>query len=167
MLLEINIASQIGLKDQKRCIKTTAIEIISWKTNIIWIFYISGDRPWQPLLVSSQPILDFLEPCCLLSYECICIETRGGIYGEIKPEPKGNPKGEAGGIFRGLGLYFIVYPDSRNNTDILNFNSRVGSPYCSSSWVYIFFPYIPSSTEIVLENIAPALLGVYFTVHSQ
>ena len=30
-------------------------------------FLNSGDRTWQPLLVSSQPILDFLEPC--LSYK--------------------------------------------------------------------------------------------------
>ena len=30
--------------------------------------------------------------------DCNCIVTRGGVYDEISPEPKGNPKGEARGI---------------------------------------------------------------------
>ena len=37
---------------------------------------------------------------------------------------------------------------------------RVDSPYFSNSWGYIF-QYNPSSTGSVLENIAPARLGVY------
>ena len=41
----------------------------------------------------------------------ICIETRGGIYGDILPEPKGSPNGKAQGISQGLRLYFTVYPD--------------------------------------------------------
>ena len=28
----------------------------------MFFFYNSRDRTWQPLLVSSQPILDFLQP---------------------------------------------------------------------------------------------------------
>ena len=59
----MEIASQIGLKAPKRCIKTTVIEIISLKTTHVWLFDNPGDRTWQPFLVSSQPILDFLEPC--------------------------------------------------------------------------------------------------------
>ena len=46
--------------------KTLVIEIVSLKTTNLCFFsfyYYSGDRTWQPLLVSSQPILDFLEPC--------------------------------------------------------------------------------------------------------
>ena len=34
----------------------------------------------------------------LESLECICIMTRGGIYGEIQPEPEENPEGGAQGI---------------------------------------------------------------------
>ena len=51
---------------------------------------------------------------------CNCIVTRGGVYDEISPEPKGNPEGGARGISRGLRRYFIVYPDSSHNTVILN-----------------------------------------------
>ena len=67
--MEIEVASQISLKAQKRCIKTLVIWIISLKTTNIYIYFFnnSGDRIWQPLLVSSQPILDFLEPCCCLT----------------------------------------------------------------------------------------------------
>ena len=42
------------------------MEKIIWETTNIWIFYNSGDRTWQPGLISSQPILDFLEPCLQL-----------------------------------------------------------------------------------------------------
>ena len=59
---------------------------------------------------------------------CICIVTRGGIQDEIKPEPEGNPKGKARGISRGLRLYFIVYPYSFHNTDILNYNFSIDLP---------------------------------------
>ena len=52
---------------------------------------------------------------------CICIMTRGGIYGEILPEHEGNPEGGARWISRGLRLYFTVYPNLSHNTDILNF----------------------------------------------
>jgi hypothetical protein len=51
-LPEMEIASQIGPK---------VIGIISLKT-IHGFFDNPGDRTWQPFLVSSQPILDFLEP---------------------------------------------------------------------------------------------------------
>ena len=66
-LLEMENASQIGLKALKRCITTTVIGIISLKTKNIWLFYNRGQRTWQPFLVGSQPILDFLEPCFALS----------------------------------------------------------------------------------------------------
>ena len=46
----------------KNALKTMLIGIISLKTIYIYIFNFSGDRTWQLLLVSSQPILDFLEP---------------------------------------------------------------------------------------------------------
>ena len=46
---------------------------------------------------------------------CNCIVTRGGLYDEILPEPKGNPEGGAQGISRGLRHYFIVYPYSSHN----------------------------------------------------
>ena len=58
----MEVVSQIGLKPPKSFIKTTVIGILSLKTTNTWLFDNSGDRTWQPLLVSSQPILDFLEP---------------------------------------------------------------------------------------------------------
>ena len=59
---------------------------------------------------------------------CICIVTRGGIYNEIWPEPRGNPDGKAQGISQGLMLYFIVFPDSNHNTDILSYKSSIDLP---------------------------------------
>ena len=60
----MEVDSQMSLKAQKRCIKTTVIGIISLKTTIICcFFYNPGHRIWQPFLISSKPILDFLEPC--------------------------------------------------------------------------------------------------------
>ena len=41
---------------------------------------------------------------------CIRIRTRGGIYGEIWPEPKRG----------GLRPYFAVYPELSPNTDIIS-----------------------------------------------
>ena len=94
--------------------------------------------------------------------------------------PSGTPSGK--------GVYLTVYPLSRPHTDTVYLDwshkyrhfqlqfqycppgesniARVDSPYCSGSWGYIF-QYTPSSTGTVLKNIAPALLGAYFTVHSQ
>ena len=43
--------------------------------------------------------------------------TQVGIYGEIQPEPLGNPLGSALRISLVLRLYFTVYPSSRHNTD--------------------------------------------------
>ena len=34
--------------------------------------------------------------------------TRGGIYGEMHPEPEGNPEGRAQRASQGLRLYFTV-----------------------------------------------------------
>ena len=60
----MEVASQSVLKPQKRCIKTTVIGLISLKLQIYgFFFYNSGVCTWQPLLVSSEPILDILEPC--------------------------------------------------------------------------------------------------------
>ena len=61
----MEVASQIGLKAQKKCIKTLVVGINSLKTRHIcfFFFYNSRGRTWQQLLVSSQPILDFLQPC--------------------------------------------------------------------------------------------------------
>ena len=42
----------------------------------------------------------------------------------------------------------------------------VDSPYWFGSWGHIF-QYTPSSTGCLLEIILPALLGLYFPVHSQ
>ena len=55
--------------------------------------------------------------------------TRGGIYGEIYAEHKGNPDSGAQGKsgkqrqrdFQGLRLYFIVYPDLSDNRDNIIF----------------------------------------------
>ena len=54
--------------------------------------------------------------------------ARGGIYDEIKPEPKGNLEGEARGIYRELRLYFIVFPDLSHNTYILSYKSIIDFP---------------------------------------
>ena len=56
------------------------------------------------LLNSTGPTLDNIDPAqlnqyflsngpALLGEYCICIRTRGGMYGKIWPEPKGNPEG--------------------------------------------------------------------------
>ena len=58
----MEVVSQMGLKPPKSFIKTTVIGILSLKTTNTWLFDNSGDHTWQPLLVSSHPILDFLEP---------------------------------------------------------------------------------------------------------
>ena len=74
-------------------------------------------------------------------------------------------------------LYFTVYPDLSHNKDILNYNSSIVLPGRAISEELIlrnalaagalFSPSsTPSSTGSVLENIAPTLLGVYFTAHS-
>ena len=55
-------------------------------------------------------------------------DTHCVLHNEIKPEPKGNPEGEAGGISRGIRLYFIVYPDLSYNTGILNYISSIDLP---------------------------------------
>ena len=52
----------MDLKPPKSFIKTTVIGTLSLKTTNTWLFDNSGDHTWQPLLVSSHPILDFLEP---------------------------------------------------------------------------------------------------------
>ena len=50
----------------------------------------------------------------------VCIKTQVRIYGDTEPEPSGNPLGSALGISLVLGLYFIVYPSSRHNTDTVH-----------------------------------------------
>ena len=64
-------ASQICLKAQKRWIKTTIIGIISLKTTKYVFFENPRDRTWQQFLVSSQPILDFLEPWLSRRYQTL------------------------------------------------------------------------------------------------
>ena len=46
-------------------------------------------------------IIPFIIECLVL--DCNCIATRGGVYDEILPEPKGNPEGTARGISQGSG----------------------------------------------------------------
>ena len=86
-----------------------------------------------------------------------------------------SPRAKPEGIFLGLRLYFTVYPNSSHNTDILNNNSIIVLPgraileelirCIALAAGAIFIQYTPSSTRSVLENIAPALLGVYFTFY--
>ena len=53
-------------------------------------FYNSRDRTWQPLLVSSQPILDFLEPLvCTVSV----LGQDEGYTEKYNPLPEGVPEG--------------------------------------------------------------------------
>ena len=52
---------------------------------------------------------------------CIYIMTRGGMYSEIKLEPKANYEDTVRGIFQRLRLCFTVYRDSSLITDIINF----------------------------------------------
>ena len=80
-LPQIEIASQIGLKAQKRYIKTTVPGINSLKTTQIWLFDNPGDHTWQPFLVSSQQIFVFLEPCQGVStiYLCFIQNVKAGI----------------------------------------------------------------------------------------
>ena len=42
---------------------------------------------------------------------------RGGIYAEIWPESKGVPEATA----RGFRPYFVIYPESNPNRDIISF----------------------------------------------
>ena len=97
-----------------------------------------------------------------LTLYCICIETRGGIYSEIQPEPKGNPKGEAPGISRGLRLYFTVYPDSSHNTDILNHNSCI--VLLGRAILKELILRIVLAAGALFSSILPALLGVYWKI---
>jgi hypothetical protein len=39
--------------------------------------------------------------------------------------------GKLQGVFQGLRLFFIVFPDWSNNTDILNYNSSIDLPWIS------------------------------------
>ena len=47
-------------------------------------------------------------PPLLIKVYCICIRTRGGIYGKIWPEPEGNPEG-SDHILSYLILYFVLF----------------------------------------------------------
>ena len=67
--------------------KTTVIGIISWKTTNIWLFDNPGRRIWQPFLVRSQPIFDFLEPWFQASF-LVCGESviNRGKFLALPPE---------------------------------------------------------------------------------
>ena len=77
-------------------------------------------------MLSKKPvILSHAVNCIFIVYYekvyCIRIRRRGGIYGEIWPEPRGVPEGAARGNSRGFRQYFAVYPESSPNTDIISF----------------------------------------------
>ena len=97
--------------------------------------------------------------------DCICIETRVGIYGEIWPEPEGNPEGKAQGISRGLRLYFTVYPNSSHNTDILNYNSSIVLPGRALFEELILC--IALAAGAIFSSTLQALLGVYWKIRPQ
>ena len=61
--------------------------------------------------------------------------------------------------YRYSQLQFQYCPSLESNI------GRVDSSYCSGSWGYNFH-YTPSFIRSVLENIPPALLGLYFPVNS-
>ena len=62
---------------------------------------------------------------------CIRIRRKGGIYGEIWPEPKGNSRGHTPETFREFRPYFALYPESSPNTDIIAFLKVYGHfQYC-------------------------------------
>ena len=64
------------------------IGIISLKTTNIWLFYNPWYRIWQPFLVSSQLILDFLEPWLHVSLMdfinvIVVYSLRPGVYDKV------------------------------------------------------------------------------------
>ena len=93
-------------------------------------------------------------------------------------KPEGNPEGEARGISRGLRLYFIAFPDSSHNTDILNNKSSIDLPsgfaLGISLGLRLYFIVYPSSchnTDSVQGSTGPGLeswLGLWsVTDHCQ
>ena len=100
----------------------------------------------------------------LIMLDCIRILTRGGIYGEIKPEPRDFPRAqpifhrtsqhESQYIYSQLQLQY--YPSWEGNIE------RVYYPYCSVSWGYIF-KYTPSRARPIRENISQ-LIEQYWRV---
>ena len=101
----------------------------------------------------------------------------GGIYGEIKLESKVNSERKARGISLGLRLLFTVFLDLSNNTDILNYNSRIVIPgraileklilRIAMAAGAIFSSIFPALLGVYWKICPPALLAVYFPVHSQ
>ena len=59
----MDIASQIGLKAKKKMHKNHANRDNEFENYKYMAFYNPGHRIWQPFLVSSLSIFDFLEPC--------------------------------------------------------------------------------------------------------
>ena len=64
---------------------------------------------------------------------------------------QGNPEGKAQGISWGLRLYFIVYPDSSQNTDIFNYNSSIflpGDQY-GKSWFSVLLQQLGTTGKLL------------------
>ena len=80
--------------------------------------YTPAARPIQRINSSNiaLPVKTILK-VKLLEIENVCNMTQVGVYGEIWPEPSGNPLGSAHGISLVLRLYFTVHPSSCHNTD--------------------------------------------------
>ena len=57
--------------------------------------------------------------------ECIHIRPRGGIYGQIWPEPEGVSEGAHQGNSQRLSSHFSKYPESSHNTDIISFLTMI------------------------------------------
>ena len=90
--------------------------------------HISGYMSWGRHCKSIWMIITISHESSLSSgwsqslwFNCICITTRGGMFGKNTPAQVGNPEGGAQGISQGLRLYFTVYADLSHNTDILIF----------------------------------------------
>ena len=64
----------------------------------------------------------------IMEYENVCIMTQVGIYGEIQPDPSGNPLCSNIWISLVLKLQFTVYPSSCHNTDTIYIKAFLTHP---------------------------------------
>ena len=85
--------------------------------------------------------------------DCICIETREGIYCSPRDQAIFHCKYWLESQYS-HSLQFQYCPSWESNIE------RVHSPFCISRWGYIF-QYTPSSTRAIFSSMLPALLGKY------